>query len=110
MTTSAIRYAVWTQVISLAEAASPAWISVSEAETIWMSRIAMNMPNTIDRKAMSLRGSRRSPVAALGGDASIALAGAALGLAMALGLLPGVQRVIWRWCAGRQRSWARRVQ
>ena len=38
-------------------AASPAWISVNEAETIWMSRIAMNMPNTMQRKANSRRGS-----------------------------------------------------
>jgi hypothetical protein len=29
----------------------PAWISASEAETIWMSRIAMNMPKTIAMKA-----------------------------------------------------------
>jgi hypothetical protein len=44
-------------VISLELAASPACISVNDADTIWMSRIAMNMPNTIDRKANSRRGS-----------------------------------------------------
>src|SRR3954464_15220856 len=55
MTTSAIRYAVWTQGISSELALRPAWISESEAETIWMSRIAMNMPNTIARKAMTRR-------------------------------------------------------
>ena len=60
MTTSAIRYAVCTQGISSALAASPAWISVRDAETIWMSRIAMNIPKTIARKATSRRGSMRS--------------------------------------------------
>src|SRR5215469_8271631 len=39
--TSAIRYEVCTQAISSREAASPAWISESDAETIWMSRKAM---------------------------------------------------------------------
>jgi DHA2 family multidrug resistance protein len=29
----------------------PAWISASEAETIWMSRIAMNIPNTMQTNA-----------------------------------------------------------
>ena len=29
----------------------PAWISASEAETIWMSRIAMNMPKTMQMNA-----------------------------------------------------------
>ena len=39
-------------------------ISASEAETIWMSRIAMNMPKTIARKAISRRGSMRSSAGA----------------------------------------------
>src|SRR5580704_4663261 len=45
--TSAIRYAVWTHDTSLELADRPAWISDSDAETIWMSRIDMNMPNTM---------------------------------------------------------------
>src|SRR5580704_17703223 len=55
MTTSAMRYEVCTQGISSALADSPAWISASEAETIWMSRIAMNMPKTMARKAKTRR-------------------------------------------------------
>src|ERR1700727_2401209 len=58
--TSAIRYAVWTQDTSVELADRPAWISVSEAETIWMSRIDMNIPNTMIRNATSRRGSMRS--------------------------------------------------
>src|SRR4051794_12446435 len=57
MMTSAIRQAVCTHEISSADAESPAWISASDAETIWMSRIAMNIPNTIARKAKTRRGS-----------------------------------------------------
>src|SRR5215472_7783670 len=81
-TTSAIRYEVCTHEISSLEAASPAWISVSEADTIWMSRIAMNMPNTMARKAASRRGSMRSsapPAAAptegdcIGGKSAVAV-------------------------------------
>jgi hypothetical protein len=34
---------------------NPAWISDSDAETIWMSRIDMNIPNTMMRNAISLR-------------------------------------------------------
>ena len=49
--TSAIRYEVCTHGISSPEADRPAWISDSEAETIWMSRIAMNMPKHITTKA-----------------------------------------------------------
>src|ERR1700674_2422180 len=58
--TSAIRYEVWTQDTSLELADRPAWISVSDAETIWMSRIDMNMPNTMIRNANSRRGAMRS--------------------------------------------------
>ena len=39
--------------ISSDEAESPAWICDSEAETIWMSRMAMNIPNTMKMKAAS---------------------------------------------------------
>src|SRR5690242_1249315 len=45
--TSAIRYDVCTQDTSLELADSPAWICCREAETIWMSRIDMNIPNTM---------------------------------------------------------------
>src|SRR3954470_6638401 len=54
--TSAIRYEVCTHDTSLELADNPAWISDSDAETTWMSRIAMNMPNTMIRKAISRRG------------------------------------------------------
>src|SRR3984957_1413570 len=62
--TSAIRYAVWTHDTSLELADRPAWISVSDAETIWMSRIDMNIPNTMMRNAISRRGEIRSDGAA----------------------------------------------
>src|SRR5664279_3287779 len=62
--TSAIRYAVWTHDTSLALADRPAWISESEAETTWMSRIDMNIPNTMMRNANSRRGAMRSAGAA----------------------------------------------
>src|SRR5947209_15992972 len=43
-TISAIRYAVCTQLNWSSAMPSPAWISGSELATIWMSRIAINMP------------------------------------------------------------------
>src|SRR5689334_9529131 len=55
-TTSAIRYDVCTHGISSAEADRPAWISLSEAETTWISRIAMNMPKHMATKANRRRG------------------------------------------------------
>src|SRR5579872_219655 len=73
--TSAIRYEVWTHDTSVALADSPAWISLREAETTWMSRIDMNMPNTMIRNASSRRGSMRSDAALIiAGDAVAALA------------------------------------
>src|SRR6202158_6126450 len=54
--TSAIKYEVWTHDTSVELADRPAWISLSEAETTWMSRIDMNMPNTMIRNAISRRG------------------------------------------------------
>jgi hypothetical protein len=39
-------------------------MSVSDAETTWMSRIDMNIPNTMIRKAISRRGSIRSEAGA----------------------------------------------
>src|SRR6266404_4653022 len=58
--TSAIRYEVWTHDTSLELAESPAWISDNDADTIWMSRIDMNIPNTMIRNANSRRGAMRS--------------------------------------------------
>src|SRR3979490_220205 len=58
--TSAIRSEVWTHDTSLELADKPAWISVSDAETTWMSRIDMNIPNTMMRNANSRRGAMRS--------------------------------------------------
>src|SRR5215470_15963304 len=65
-TTSAIRYEVCTQVTSSAEAARPAWISDSEADTTWMSRNAMNMPKHMATKATTRAGSTRSLAATAG--------------------------------------------
>src|SRR3979409_1180960 len=62
---SAIRYEVCTHDTSLELADRPAWISESEAETIWMSRIDMNIPNTMMRNANSRRGETCSDGAAL---------------------------------------------
>src|SRR6195256_15141 len=64
--TSAIRYEVWTQDTSLELADKPAWISASDAETIWMSRIDMNIPNTMMRNANSRLIGIRSESAAAG--------------------------------------------
>src|ERR1700716_1212572 len=58
--TSAIKYEVWTHDTSVELADKPAWISVSDAETTWMSRIDMNIPNTMMRNANSRRGAMRS--------------------------------------------------
>src|ERR1700737_2936330 len=63
--TSAIRYEVWTHDTSVELAERPAWISDSDAETIWMARIDMNIPNTMIRNATSRRGSMRSDGAAV---------------------------------------------
>src|SRR3979411_103919 len=62
--TSAIRYEVWTHDTSLELADRPAWISVSDAETTWMSKIDMNIPNTMMRNANSRRGAMRSEATA----------------------------------------------
>src|ERR1700737_883775 len=62
--TSAFRYEVWTHDTSLALADRPAWISDSDAETIWMSRIDMNIPNTMITNAIIRRGATRSDGAA----------------------------------------------
>src|SRR5882724_3317920 len=65
-TTSAIRYEVWTHDTSLELADRPAWISESDAETTWISRIDMNIPNTMIRNANSRRGTMRSESAVAG--------------------------------------------
>src|SRR6476659_7485313 len=62
--TSAIRYEVCTHDTSLELADRPAWISESDAETTWMSRIDMNIPNTMMRNANNRRGGMRSAAAA----------------------------------------------
>src|SRR5713101_4525380 len=77
--TSAIRYEVWTHDTSLELADSPAWISESDAETTWMSRIDMNIPNTMMRNANRRRGGMRSAAAAA---AFIMTGGAAVASAM----------------------------
>src|ERR1700726_4662115 len=77
--TSAIRYAVWTHDTSDELADRPAWISESDAETTWMSRIDMNIPNTMMRNANSRRGAMRSDGAA---GALIMLAGGLVAFAM----------------------------
>src|ERR1700712_225559 len=73
--TSAIRYEVWTHDTSLELADKPAWISFSDAETTWMSRIAMNIPNTMMRNANSRRGEMRSD----GGAVTAIMEGGAVG-------------------------------
>src|ERR1700674_4426133 len=72
--TSAIRYEVWTHDTSVELADRPAWISVSDAETTWMSRIDMNIPNTMIRNANSRRGAIRSE----GGAAAVIMSGGAV--------------------------------
>src|SRR6185312_13647581 len=63
---------------SVALAVRPAWISLSDAETIWMSRIDMNIPNTMIRKAISRRGAMRSDEAAALIDWGVAAAALAM--------------------------------
>src|SRR3978361_1798019 len=77
--TSAIRYEVCTHDTSLEEAERPAWISDSDAETTWMSRIDMNIPNTMMRNANSRRGGIRPVAGAIG---SIMPGGAVVASAM----------------------------
>src|ERR1700676_1448167 len=72
--TSAIRYEVWTQDTSVELADRPAWISVSDAETTWMSRIDMNIPKTMIRNANSRFGAIRSE----GGAAAVIMSGGAV--------------------------------
>src|SRR5215475_6037841 len=85
--TSAIRYAVWTHDTSVELADRPAWMSDSEAETIWMSRIDMNMPNTMIRNATSRRGAMRSSAA----GAPIMAGGAVVAFAM---VVSGQRRLV----------------
>src|SRR5690242_11608548 len=75
--TSAIRYAVCTHDTSVELADRPAWMSDSEADTTWMSRIAMNMPNTMITNATTRFGSIRSETT----GTSIALAVVAVAIA-----------------------------
>src|ERR1700679_3070223 len=48
--TSAIRYAVWTQDTSVELADRPAWISVRDAETIWIVQDRHEHPEHHDQK------------------------------------------------------------
>src|SRR4051795_13735565 len=82
--TSAIRYEVCTHDTSLELADSPAWISDSDAETTWMSRIAMNMPNTMIRNAIS----RRATIFSDGGAAAALIVDGVAMPASAIGELP----------------------
>src|SRR5438477_1300276 len=84
--TSAIRYEVCTHETSLELAERPAWISLSDAETIWMSRIDMNIPNTMMRNANSRFGGIRSASAAVG---FIIPGGAVVTFAMSYSAAPG---------------------
>src|SRR3954451_3467352 len=83
--TSAIRYEVCTHDTSLELADNPAWISDSDAETTWMSRIAMNMPKTMIRNAISRRGWIRS-------DGAAALIMDGVAAVSDIGLEPGLLR------------------
>src|SRR6202035_2024948 len=85
--TSAIRYEVCTQDTSVELADRPAWISLSDAETTWMSRIDMNIPNTMMRNATSRRGAMRSDGTAL---AAIMAGGAVVASAMIVSGQDGV--------------------
>src|SRR3981189_2133196 len=76
--TSAIRYEVWTHDTSLELADRPAWISLSDADTIWISRIDMNIPNTMMRNAISRRGAMRAGAPAV----AFIIPGAAVASAM----------------------------
>src|SRR6516225_3405427 len=87
--TSAIRYEVCTHDTSVELADRPAWISASEAETTWMSRIDMNIPHTMMRKAISRRGAMRSDGAAL------IIAGLAV---VAFAMVGSTQRMSQRHC------------
>src|SRR5215213_3455516 len=87
--TSAIRYEVCTHDTSLELAERPAWICCSDAETTWMSRIAMNIPNTMMRNANSRRGRMRSSAAAFM-EGGAAVASAMINPEQALGFRPGL--------------------
>src|SRR5258705_26079 len=58
--TTVLRTGVGTRELWAVGAAGPAWISVSDADTIGMPRMDMNIPNTMARKGTSRRGSIRS--------------------------------------------------
>src|SRR5437868_15382796 len=79
--TSAIRYEVCTHDTSLELADSPAWISDSDADTTWMSRMAMNMPKTMIRNAIRRRGWIRSEE----GAAALMVETVAVVVALAMG-------------------------
>src|ERR1700751_1474484 len=86
--TSAIRYAVCTHDTSVELADKPAWMSVSDAETIWMSRIDMNIPNTMMTKATTRRGSIRSEAAGALIIAGVAVVASAIGVSVLNSIYP----------------------
>ena len=69
------------------EAESPAWISDSEAETIWMSRIAMNIPNTMKMNAATRLAEKSRCATALGATTRSVAGDAPPGLIAATALL-----------------------
>jgi hypothetical protein len=71
-------------VTSSAEAARPAWISESDAETTWMSRNAMNMPKHMATKATTRAGSTRSLAAAAAAPPASAAVAAVMVAAFAI--------------------------
>src|SRR3954451_4643399 len=87
--TSAIRYEVCTHDTSLELADNPAWISDSDADTTWMSRIAMNMPKTMIRNATRRRGTIRSDS---GAAAFMAAGGMVTVVALAMGCSNRIDR------------------
>src|SRR4051812_18284025 len=89
--TSAIRYEVCTHETSLELADKPAWISASDAETIWMSRIDMNIPNTMIRNANSRRGEIFSDTGAAAGFIVEGVAVAASAMVNSIRTLPDAQ-------------------
>ena len=60
--TSAIRYAVWIQLMASGEMASACWIVGNDVATTWISRMAMNMPRHISRKPAHVATAGRGPI------------------------------------------------
>src|SRR3954467_14169606 len=102
--TSAIRYEVWIHDTSLELAERPAWISASDAETIWMSRIDMNIPNTMIRNANSRRGEIFSEGGGAAGFIVEGVAVAASAMVNSIRALPSAQTYCGCTICGASRS------